>query len=164
MFPKDVQNIIEAYGLDMGLCDETSSRKLPSDILRRSDTVFIVKVMERTHLDYFALENLDTDTFSLYLLRAVQRGLLEEEEVLNMINESMPHWDRTAAAWCFNNFEAIYLRRCQFWWNIGIEVYWGDREIIKQYLKKSKLLQAGQHFAFELFELEETKDDYLIGP
>ena len=165
MFPKAIQNIIETYAMDMALCEEMEKIKIKSNIRRLGDITFLVKLMEKTHIDLISLDNADSTLLVHAMLQMVLDGSLRMEEVVQVINESSHDWNVSPAGWCVNNLEDMYYKRCLLWEKIGIEQYWADRRLIRKWIKASKYLKATQYFCFELMEHEEkTIDDYLIGP
>ena len=141
MLPKCIQNLIETYAMDMSLHEELSKTKINKRLLREADSIFF------TEIDPIFTE-----------------GRMSIEKLVQTLDNVRPKWDKTAAGWCLERLEDMYLKRCQLWWGIGIQEFCGDRQLIGQWIDASAFWQTANHFIEQLMEYEETRDDYLIGP
>jgi len=158
MFPKAVQNLIEAYGMDMAFCEEQQKSTVNKRLLGVAELRFkwnLVMIGVDPHL----VDLLTTEQ----LVHLIGRDI-SPDDVAKVLLKTQPIYNKTAVGWCMKGLDELWYRRCKLWWDIGILPCNGDRELIRRWIRSSSYWRATQEFCVEVHEYVEKIDDYLIGP
>ena len=156
--------MIEAYGMDMALCEELQKTKINRQSIRNGDAEFCVGLITHMGFGFRTLYNSTPKQLSGTLLLMDYEASLDLNELMNILWKTGAYWEKSTGGWCMKKLEEMFHKRCKIWWDIGIDEYWGDRVLIGKWIRASRYMVVGQSFAAEMFDYEETRDDYLIGP
>ena len=162
-FSKDIQNLIEAYAMDMALCEESQKTKINGQSIRNCDAEFCVELMD-LGFGFNSLYKSTPEQLCKALILMSYTGSIDTEALVKILLKTESFWHGRSGWWCMKKLEETFNKRCKIWSDIGIDSVGGDRELIRKWIRASRYLKATQYFAFEMFEYEETKDDWLIGP
>ena len=163
LLPTVVRKIIEAYGMDMALCEELQKTKVHGQSIRDGDAEFCVPLIE-LGFTFSMLYKSKPQQLCEILTRMSYTGFLDTEALVKLLLKTESFWHGRSGWWCMNKLEEIFTKRCKIWSDIGIDSVGGDRELIRKWINASRYLKATQCFAFDVYMYEETKDDWLIGP
>ena len=161
MLPKAIRNLIEAYGMDMALCEELQKTKLNRQAIRNGDAEFCVGMITRMGFGFQSLYKATPEELGSRLYEMDFKGTLDLNKLLKIWWKTNVYWEKHTGGWCMKKLEEIFDKRCKIWNDIGINQYWGDRKLIGKWIAASKFMVVGQYFACEVSSFH---DDQLIGP
>ena len=142
MFPKAVENLIEAYALDMGLFEELQKLKFKKNIIRTGDEdLFVETMMLLSH-----------------------NGRVDTTDMLRILPVLYKDFWKTTAGWLYCKLHELYERRCKIWEDVGLfQTHFCDF-FLDKFEENSQLLRMWTKHRSEIYRQQEQSDDYLIGP
>ena len=169
MFPQDVQNLIEAYAMDMAIYEELRKTKVNYNIVKRIDGIFYEELSSLMPFCYHAW----SEKTPKELADIFQEMHIDNEYILTILMHTCFHiqfdfWDDQTGDWCLSKLCQMEGKRRQIWNDIGIcccdfEETAGNEQFIKKWVDASKYLTIDDSFDTQFMTYIKTQSGYSSG-